>query len=80
MDPRPYVVIVEDEAVQRELLADYLARQNFRVALTAYQSGKIDFVTLSSVIRRNYDGAASSTDRIGANLEAAIGDENLARI
>ena len=26
-----------------------LARQNFRVALTAYQSGKIDFVTLSTV-------------------------------
>ena len=35
MDPRPYVVFVEDEAVQRELLADYLARQNFRVAALA---------------------------------------------
>ena len=32
MDPRPYIVIVEDEAVQRQLLADYLARQNFRVS------------------------------------------------
>ena len=27
-----------------------LARQNLRVALTAYQSGKIDFVTLSTVL------------------------------
>jgi len=31
MDPRPHIVVVEDEAVQRQLLADYLARQNFRV-------------------------------------------------
>jgi DNA-binding response OmpR family regulator len=32
MDPRPHIVVVEDEVVQRELLADYLARQNFRVS------------------------------------------------
>jgi DNA-binding response OmpR family regulator len=32
MDARPHIVVVEDEAVQRELLADYLARQNFRVS------------------------------------------------
>lgn len=32
MDPRPHIVVVEDEAVQREMLADYLARQNFRVS------------------------------------------------
>ena len=32
MDARPHIVIVEDEAVQRQLLADYLARQNFRVS------------------------------------------------
>ena len=32
MDPRPHIVVVEDEAVQRQLLADYLARQNFRVS------------------------------------------------
>jgi DNA-binding response OmpR family regulator len=31
LDPRPYIVVVEDEAVQRQMLADYLARQNFRV-------------------------------------------------
>ena len=32
MDRRPYIVVVEDEAVQRQMLADYLARQNFRVS------------------------------------------------
>ncbi len=28
-----------------------LARQNFRVALTAYQGGKIDFTTLSTILQ-----------------------------
>jgi DNA-binding response OmpR family regulator len=32
MDPRPHIVVVEDEAVQRQMLADYLARQSFRVS------------------------------------------------
>ena len=32
MDSRPHIVVVEDEAVQRYMLADYLARQNFRVS------------------------------------------------
>jgi two-component system phosphate regulon response regulator OmpR len=30
-DQRPHIVVVEDEAAQRQLLVDYLARQNFRV-------------------------------------------------
>src|SRR5262250_322186 len=32
MEHRPHVVVVEDEATQRHLLVDYLARQNFRVS------------------------------------------------
>jgi CheY-like chemotaxis protein len=32
LDQRPHIVVVEDEAVQRQMLADYLARQNFRVS------------------------------------------------
>jgi class 3 adenylate cyclase len=32
MDLRPHIVVVEDEATQRQLLADYLAGQNFRVS------------------------------------------------
>jgi cobalt-zinc-cadmium efflux system outer membrane protein len=36
-----------------------LARQNFRVALTAYQSGKIDFLTLSTVLQSEYAARVS---------------------
>jgi len=32
MDPRPHIVVVEDEAAQRALLVDYLGKQNFRVS------------------------------------------------
>jgi len=32
MDLRPHIVVVEDEATQRQLLVDYLDRQNFRVS------------------------------------------------
>jgi DNA-binding response OmpR family regulator len=32
MDLRPHIVVVEDEAVQRQMLAEYLTRQNFRVS------------------------------------------------
>jgi DNA-binding response OmpR family regulator len=31
MDHRPHIVVVEDEATQRQLLVDYLTRQKFRV-------------------------------------------------
>ncbi|MDB5107992.1 MAG: putative heavy metal efflux pump protein CzcC [Candidatus Binatus sp.] len=36
-----------------------LAHQDFEVALVAYQSGKIDFVTLAGALRRNYDARVS---------------------
>ena len=32
MDPRPHIVVVDDEATQRQLLADYLTGQHFRVS------------------------------------------------
>src|SRR5205085_11873077 len=32
MDHRPHIVVVEDEASQRQLLVEYLGRQNFRVS------------------------------------------------
>jgi outer membrane protein, heavy metal efflux system len=56
-----------------------LARQNFRVALTAYQGGKIDFVTLSTVLqseyaaRVNYLQAANQFLAGEVSLEQAIG-------
>ena len=31
MDKRQHIVVVEDEAAQRQLLLDYLSRQGFRV-------------------------------------------------
>jgi cobalt-zinc-cadmium efflux system outer membrane protein len=56
-----------------------LARQNFRVALTAYQSGKIDFVTLLTVLqsenaaRVSYLQAANQFLAGEVSLEQAIG-------
>jgi DNA-binding response OmpR family regulator len=32
MDHRPHIVVVEDETTQRQLLVDYLDKQNFRVS------------------------------------------------
>ena len=32
MDQRPHIIVVEDEATQRQLLVDYLGKQNFRVS------------------------------------------------
>ena len=37
MDKRQHIVVVEDEAAQRQLLLDYLSRQGFRV--TGFESG-----------------------------------------
>ena len=56
-----------------------LARQNLRVALTAYQSGKIDFVTLSTVLQREYAARVSYLQAANqflageVSLEQAIG-------
>ena len=36
-----------------------LARQNFEVALVAYQSGKIDFTTLAVALQRDYGSRLS---------------------
>ncbi len=36
-----------------------LAGQDFQVALVAYQSGKVDFVTLAGALRRSYDSRVS---------------------
>jgi len=56
-----------------------LARQNLRVALTSYQSGKIDFVTLSTVLQRLYAARVSYLQAANqflageVSLEQAIG-------
>ena len=46
MDNRPHIVVVEDEATQRKLLVDYLARQKFRV--TGVDGG----ITLRKLVER----------------------------
>jgi len=56
-----------------------LARQDFQVALIAYQSGKVDFTTLSGTLRRIYDariGYLSAANQFLAGrvaLQQAIG-------
>lgn len=56
-----------------------LAQQDLQVALTAYQSGKIDFVTLSSVVQRVYAARVSYLQAANqflageVSLEQAIG-------
>ena len=49
-----------------------LARQNFQVALIAYESGKIDFVTLASAIRRSYDSRAAYLQAANQFLAAQV--------
>jgi len=46
MDHRPYIVVVEDELAQRQLLVDYLARQNFRT------TGAADGILLRRLVER----------------------------
>ena len=56
-----------------------LANEDFEVALTAYQSGKIPFVALAAALRRGYDARVSylqSANQFVANrvaLEQAVG-------
>jgi DNA-binding response OmpR family regulator len=46
LDLRQHIVVVEDEAMQRQMLADYLARQNFRV------TGLADGAALRRLVER----------------------------
>jgi outer membrane protein, heavy metal efflux system len=49
-----------------------LAQQDFQVALIAYQSGKIDFVTLASAIRRSSDSRVAYLQAANQYLAARI--------
>ncbi|MCZ7656989.1 MAG: response regulator [Xanthobacteraceae bacterium] len=46
MEHRPHIVVVEDEAAQRQLLLDYLGKQNYRV------SGADSGVALRKILER----------------------------
>jgi two-component system phosphate regulon response regulator OmpR len=87
VDPRPYIVVVEDEAVQREMLADYLARQNFRVgavgdgaALRRLVVGELPALVMLDVGLPGEDGFALArwlrerSGRVGIIMVTAAGD------
>src|SRR5262245_1532472 len=87
MDHRPHIVVVEDEAVQRQLLLDYLAKQNFRVsgadggvALRRLVERELPQVVLLDVGLPGEDGFAlarwlrEKSDRIGIIMVTVASD------
>ncbi len=87
MDPRPLVVVVEDEAVQRQMLADYLARQNFRItalgdgaALRRLVARELPALVMLDVGLPGEDGFALArwlrerSGRVGIIMVTAAGD------
>lgn len=52
-----------------------LAQQDFQVALIAYQSGKIDFVTLASATRRSSDSRVAYLQAANQFLAARVAVE-----
>ena len=57
--------------VERDTLIP-LARQNFRVALVAYQGGKIDFVTLSAALQSAFNARVAYLQSINQFLAAEV--------
>ena len=87
MDQRPHIVVVEDEAVQRQMLADYLGRQNFRVsalgdgaALRRLVTSELPALVMLDVGLPDEDGFAlarwlrEKSSRVGIIMVTAAGD------
>jgi DNA-binding response OmpR family regulator len=87
VDLRPHIVVVEDEAAQRQLLADYLARQNFRVtalpdgaALRRLVARELPALVMLDVGLPGEDGFAlarwlrEKSGRVGIIMVTAAGD------
>jgi class 3 adenylate cyclase len=87
MDQPPYIVVVEDEATQRQLLVDYLARQSFRVsgvdggaALRQLAERELPALVLLDIGLPGEDGFAlarwlrQKSARIGIIMITAAGD------
>jgi DNA-binding response OmpR family regulator len=87
LDPRPHIVVVEDEPMQRQMLADYLARQNFQVsaladgaALRRFVERQLPALVMLDVGLPGEDGFALArwlrerSGRIGIIMVTAAGD------
>lgn len=87
MDLRPHIIVVEDEAVQRQMLADYLTRQNCRVsalpdgaALRRLVARELPALVMLDVGLPDEDGFALArwlrerSGRIGIIMVTAAGD------
>jgi DNA-binding response OmpR family regulator len=87
MDDRVHIVVVEDEPIQRGLLTDYLARQNFRVtavdgglALRQLVGRELPALVLLDIGLPGEDGFAlarwlrEKSARIGIVMVTAAGD------
>jgi two-component system phosphate regulon response regulator OmpR len=87
MDQRPHIIVVEDEAAQRQLLLDYLGRQNFRVsgaengtALRRLADRELPTLVLLDIGLPGEDGFAlarwlrEKSGRVGIIMVTASGD------
>src|SRR5262245_30811918 len=87
MDQPPHILVVEDEATQRQLLVDYLARQSFRVsgvdggaALRQLAERELPALVLLDVGLPGEDGVAlarwlrEKSGRVGIIMVTAAGD------
>jgi len=87
MDLRPHIAVVEEEVMQRQLLADYLAGQNFRIsavdngaALRRLVERKVPALVLLDVGLPDEDGFALArwlrerSGRIGIIMVTSAGD------
>jgi DNA-binding response OmpR family regulator len=91
LGPRPHIVVVEDEPVQREMLTDYLARQNFRVsglgdgaALRRLAERELPALVMLDVGLPGEDGFAlarwlrEKSGRVGIIMVTAAGQKRIA--
>jgi hypothetical protein len=80
MDNRSHIVVVEDEATQRKLLVDYLARQKYRVtgvdggiALRKLVERELPALVLLDILPAAVLGRQPSAGAVGARADVIVG-------